>query len=258
MGNLGRFYRSIGNYVKAKELLKKTITINEKHSIKNKVEYAWLVINLGIVYYNIGEIHKSKALIENGISLYEKYLDKSHIETAWAKIHLGIVYGMNGNWQIAEDLIQKSLEIYRKHYGINHAETGWALNKLGICYKQLKKYQVAKALFDEAMTVYKKHYGLNSVEVALLQLSISEVDVCEGNLAIALEKLTNAYETLKNKNSPKLYRVIRNLIDIYSKKAISEQNYTNTNQTLIPYTKVQQLNEELKKLYKANYEESSN
>ncbi len=193
----GNFYRRIGQYAKAEDLLLKSLKVYEDYYGPQHIQTAWVLANLGRFYRHVGDQKKSKDLLERCLKIQENHPNGNIIEQAWVTINLGIVYHNIGDLKQAKMLIDKGIKIYTNHYNAYDYEMCWAL--------------IHKAFVDAAIS----GDWLSAKETISQNIDVFIQEWGEGNIATAwaLERLLRVHINLEDYS--KAQRLLQQILTIY-------------------------------------------
>jgi len=217
LGYLGVVYRDLGDYQRAKTLLEQSLTIHEKYS-ENRIGHAWVLAHLGNVYMILGDYEKAKVLLDQSLSIYRKYAE-DYVGVSWVLCHLGTVYKLLGNYSKAKNLLKQSLLITRKYFSDDHLYVASGLSSLGSVYTEIGSYQKAKSLLKDSLIVYEKNYGKNHIETAHVLRMLGEAYYGEGDMETAEDLINKSLLVFQQKNYPESYKSYESLAALYLKKA---------------------------------------
>jgi len=162
---LGNLDGELGYYETAKDFLEQSLLIYEKNLPTNYEGAAWALTYLGNVYRDLGEPQKAKELLEKSLHLYKTYLPENHTGNARASAYLGIVYIILGDYEKAKNILEQSLHIYKTYLSKNHVGVAWVSAHLGNAYGELGNYQKARDLLEQSIVLYKEHFPEDHIKV---------------------------------------------------------------------------------------------
>ena len=87
--NLGAAYEELGQYDKAKDVLKRALKIEEQHYGHDDFEVARTLENLGNVHTELKDYEKAKDIIERALKIQEQHFGQGHFEVAKTLSNLG-------------------------------------------------------------------------------------------------------------------------------------------------------------------------
>jgi tetratricopeptide (TPR) repeat protein len=164
LGYLGAVYRDLGDYKQAKVFFEQSLAIYEKYS-PNSIGHAWILTYLGNIHRILGNYEKAKVFLEQSFAIY-KEASEDYAGTAWALGYIGTVYRLLGDYQTAKDYIEKALSITKKYFSDDHIYVASHTSALAKVYIKIGDYQTAKTLLKGSLNVYEKNYGQNHVGTA--------------------------------------------------------------------------------------------
>lgn len=221
-GYLGTVYRDLGNYKQAKNLFEQSLTIYEKYS-PNSIGHAWILTYLGNIHRILGNYDKARILLEQSFALYKK-ASEDYVGAAWALGYIGTVHRLLGDCRTAKDYIEKALLITKKHFSDDHIYVAHHMSALAKVYIKTGDYQSAKTLLKGSLNVYEKNYGQNHVGTASVLRKLGEAYLLEGDLDASEDLINKSLLICQQKNSPESFKSLESLASLYLKKAIQARN----------------------------------
>jgi tetratricopeptide (TPR) repeat protein/DNA-binding CsgD family transcriptional regulator len=218
LGYLGVVYRDLGEYKKAEELLQQSLAVHEKNS-KNDIAHAWILAQLGNIYIILGDYPQAGQLLEKSLAIY-KLQSEDYVGVSWVLGRLGILYNLGGDSAKAISTLKQSLLITKKYFPDDHIFVARSLAALGSVYTYQGDLQMAKKLLQESLAVYKINYGIDHNETAHVQRLLGQVYSGEGDMDTAEDLFNNSLLIFQKKKNPESYMVLENLADLYLKKAV--------------------------------------
>jgi len=192
LGNLGLVYRDLGEVKKAMEYYEKALEIAQE--IGNELGEGAALANLGLAYGDLGEVKKAIEYYKKALEIARDIGNKSGEGAALA--NLGLVYGdlgevnfLFGDWKSSLDLLYKSLEIYQEIE--NPTRQAEVLAKIGDLQIKSGDWEEAQANFNKSFEIFETTTPIKILDVLV---SESELNISEGIVNNAYEKLQNAYE----------------------------------------------------------------
>lgn len=158
-GNLGFFYKRLGQYKKAEPLLllAKDIVVQvqgEKHPA-----YATTISNLGSFYLEMAQFEKAEKFYLEALQNRAKTLGKEHPQYAISLNVIGNLYQQMGLYEAAEAVYLESKKIRAKVYGENHPKYATVLNNLAGVYHSMQMLERAEPLLLLSMNIKIKALG---------------------------------------------------------------------------------------------------
>ena len=193
----GNVYYSIGEYIQAKELQEKALSIKKKILGEELSDVATSLNNLALVHYSIGEYIQAKELQEKALSIKKMILGEEHADVATSLNNLATVYYEIGEYNRAKKLYEKSLSIRKKILGEKHADVAASLNNLALVHYSIKEYNRAKELDEKALSIRKKILGEEHADVAASLNNLANVYCQIGEYIQAIELHENALSIKK-------------------------------------------------------------
>ncbi|ELR71747.1 Tetratricopeptide TPR_2 repeat protein [Fulvivirga imtechensis AK7] len=164
--NIGLTFLDHSNYEAAESYLQKGLYFSEEYDNNEKIT----------VFNNIfGKLHFKQGQYEEARKRYLKALDfvKSELQKAFIYGNIGETYLLEKNPDAAEEWITKAMQVKEN---IENADIRPNLNYLGIYHAQKGNYEKALNLFDQVVR-------------------LSEEDLLEKELGVAMENSNNIYNT---------------------------------------------------------------
>lgn len=217
LGYLGAVYRDLGEYKKSKVLLEQSLEIYEKYS-HNHIGHGWILTHLANVCIIIGDYEKAKNLLEKSLIIYKKQ-SEDYVGVSWVLNYLGTLQKVSGNYQEAHKLINQSLSIIRKYFSDDHIFVASAQFSLASVYIEMGDYKNAKNLLEKCLIVYEKNYGINHIETARVLRALGEAYNIEGDMETSEDLLNKSLLIFQQKKYPESYKSLESLADLYSKRA---------------------------------------
>jgi tetratricopeptide (TPR) repeat protein/DNA-binding CsgD family transcriptional regulator len=227
LSKLGSYYLHIGNNIKSKEYLEKSLKVFIDEFGKTHIKSGQIMSWLGVVYRNLGDEQKAKSLLETALEIYIKHNGIEHLETLRIYTYLGSVYRYMGEYQKAIDYLEKVYKIYKESYGsYNSTKIAWVSAYLGITYQDLGNYKKARELLEYAYNSYKKYRGTQSSTTAWVASRLGNLYIASGDYKLAKELLTQSLEIYKVYNGENSQDAAWCMVQL-SKISLAEKDYHN-------------------------------
>ena len=196
-GEVGCFYYYLGNNVKAKGLLEKSIaSLNE--SLPGAIfRVAHFLSNLANVLRELGDYQAAKVLFEKSLMIYKTSPSKYALHIAHRTAHLGNIYREKGDYETAIKLYENSYEDYKKYSTREPVGMAQVLVYLGCVYRLQGDYKRAKTSFEESIRIYKIHHPEDYLETAMALSQLGIVYKLLGDLHKAKEIINVSYDIHK-------------------------------------------------------------
>lgn len=237
LGNLGCFYFYLGDYIKAKQLLEKTLEVPYKEKYINE---AFVLFYLGIVYKELSDYERAKVSLEKCLTIYSKHLPNSHAKLARVFAHLGHVERSLGNYEKSRILIQKSLSIYNRFLPHNYGGIAQTLAYLGNVERELGNYAEARNYLHQALSIYEHYLPDNYIGIArtlgYLGITYRELSKYEMAETYLLQSL-KVYKEHLSENHPRVVWLFIHLGILYRELGNYKAAIEHLNKSLIIYKK---------------------
>ena len=141
LNNLGNAYVSLGDYAKARDMLRALACdhgAGQEHGCDH-AEVAVTLTNLGNAYGSLGD-HAKACGNGSGARAHNQGADvlgRDHLEVAITLTNLGNAYGTLGDHAKKRDILERALAIDERAYGRDHPEVAQTLTNLGNAYGAL-------------------------------------------------------------------------------------------------------------------------
>ena len=212
---MGRVYRSLGLYKKARELLNESLRVYRKTVAKDDLRIAYNLHNLAILLHEVNDEAAAEPLIREALEIQRKQKNTHNLEYAVGLTNLGAYLDSQGKLDEAEALYEESLEI-KKALKVDQKDIVTSINNLGKLYQTRGNYAAAERYYKESLTIRRKlakgrpdedvATGLNNL--ASLYEDLNKLDEAE---ALYRESLEMRHQLYKNEPHPKLALGMANL-----------------------------------------------
>ena len=156
---LGRIYRRLGAYDRARPLLERALVIGRPVFGSESVRLAQSVHDLGIVLSEKGDYEAAARNLEHALNMRRKLLGPEHPDVAITLVELGRVYQDQGYNRRAEPLQREALAIRRKVLGEAHRETATSLSDLASVLRLNGDFSGAESLLRLCLETNLKALG---------------------------------------------------------------------------------------------------
>ena len=133
----------------AEPLLKKALSISEKHLAPNHQLTCCILANLGDTYSFLARHAEAKSMLERAKVIRESTLGLDHPDTAHSYYLLGRLNRFLGNYAEAETHYNRSTVVCQKVYGANHPRTTQSLGSSAFLQVAFGKWAKAAKLTDD-------------------------------------------------------------------------------------------------------------
>lgn len=218
-GKLGILMYRLGYYVKAKYLLKKSLSSTNIENKDSYLDIALFMQYLGNVYGYLGNLPKAEGFLEKSLCIYKNNLAKNDCRIAYILLDMGLVNYRLGQYKKAKKLFEESLKIHKKQFPEDHFRIAWVSTHLGMTYGAMGYYEKAEALFNKSFRIYKKNFGEKHIKTAWVLLHIGRIYKERGDYEKAKNLIEYAlfiYKKNFSENDVSITRIITNLGSVYA------------------------------------------
>jgi len=156
---LGQAHAALGNYEKAKPLMKQMIREYGEAFGKTNQVYGIILFNLGDTYCETSEYLLAEPMLRQAKYILQKYPDNAKFEYARVLDALGVALSILGRYPEAEIEYLQSIEAFKNASGTQTREYARALRNLGTLYIKIGNYEKAKQFYLESMDLVEKILG---------------------------------------------------------------------------------------------------
>ena len=167
LNNLGAAYCGLGDYAKARDVLKRALKIRKRAYGPEHPEVAITQNDLGIAYYKLGDHAKQRDALERALPILVRTYGNESPQVADVLNDIGIAYEKLGDHAKARDVLEAALPIMERAYGSESKEVTITLNNLGDTYDKLGDYAKTRDVLEAALPIMERAYGSESKEVAI-------------------------------------------------------------------------------------------
>jgi CHAT domain-containing protein/tetratricopeptide (TPR) repeat protein len=190
MTGLGYSYSAQADFLSARPLLEKAVTINRKLFPLGKPipGHRFLAVSLevlGLLDENQGDYVNAEVRFQEALGLRRRLRGENDIDTASTLQNLGELYQIIGDPARAEPLIKQAFEIRKSALGTDHPETARNLNSLALLYASIGEYAKAEEFARRACDTWKKALGKNRQETAFGLFNLAGIYQSMGDYAKA-------------------------------------------------------------------------
>lgn len=152
--NIGLSYKSIGNYEKSVEYLKKAETIASVQKTTNlkRTMLSELYSGMGMMYYSFDKYSYAIEYLEKSISIKAELFGRNTKSVALEKDNLGNVYYYLKEYKKAIYLFQSALNIYQKTESTNYTNVANLFSKIAACNTNIGEFDEAKYFLHKALS----------------------------------------------------------------------------------------------------------
>ncbi|WP_299243470.1 CHAT domain-containing protein [uncultured Aquimarina sp.] len=163
--NLGFISYSKGEYDKAIEYHKKSLSIKKRHKKKNS-NLSYSLNEIGRIYIAKKQHTKALEYFKQSLTISIETFGSNNLEVATNLNNIGVA--LRGNKQYKEALIKyrEALQIYIKLYGDKHIRVSNSYYNIGLIYYDLKDYDKSLDFYNKALNIRLNKLGENHQYIA--------------------------------------------------------------------------------------------
>ena len=184
----GLYLQMRGEFVEARDVLKRSLEIREKALGPDHPDVAWSLNYIGEVLNAQADLEGAMKYHKGALKIREKALGPDHPDVAWSLNNIGVVLRKQGDPKGAREYHEKALKIWEKaNGGPEHRHVAWAINNIGLALLDLGELQEARKYLEIALKIKEKVYGPDSPDVSMSLNDIGEVLNAQGDLEGAMK-----------------------------------------------------------------------
>jgi serine phosphatase RsbU (regulator of sigma subunit)/uncharacterized protein HemY len=218
LNDIGVFYKSQGDYLKAIEYFQKNLEIVEANN--DSLLIGRTLNNMANVYFSYGVYSKAIEYYEKSIDIFKKLGKNNYV--GYLYMNIGVAYSKMNDKKKAQENLKKSQEIFEK---INFKPGIAQVNgELGSFYAEQGNYNLALQYVDESLKEYQNLGEKLLIAQALRQLG--EIYQKAGSYPTALKYFEQSIQLFKELNAKKeLLDSYENIANVYSLMGKYKQAY---------------------------------
>gem|GEM_PF-4236840 len=189
----GIYYKEIGRYKDAENLLRRSLTNTEAKQGTESREYAACLMHLADVLFGQGEYAEAEPLYLKSIVLLNPLGEIESSFSMQSLMHVAILFARQGKFEKAIPLFEKILKVRTKTHGEEHPDVLRIQTNIANIEFERKNYGKAESLYRKILDLKKIYYGDNHPEVSKAMINL-------GNLLIELKnysETSSLYERAK-------------------------------------------------------------
>jgi tetratricopeptide (TPR) repeat protein len=159
LNQTGVYLRERAEFVEAKVLFERALSLAEKAYGPDHPEVAAIVNNLGLVLQALGDLQVAKEHFVWALKIDEEAYGPDHPNVALHVNNLGGVLYDLGDLQGAKEHFVRALKIDEEAYGPDHPNVARDVNNIGLVLKALGDLKGAKEHFVRALKIDEEAYG---------------------------------------------------------------------------------------------------
>jgi tetratricopeptide (TPR) repeat protein len=222
--NLGRVYYELGDYDKALDYYRSTLSIDEIDQGGESLDVATAYNQLGLTFIEKKESGKAFECFNKVFSIYTKRKDIT--QHRWAAYYNNLALSLELVDRVDEaiEYYCKALEIHKSAYGEEHPDIAAKLNNLGNAFYKKGNYSRALEFNQQALEMDIRLLGESHHFVGEDYKHIGDSYAAMSNYNRALENYNKAFPILVQALGNNHYKVMNLLQNIQS----SQQKLTNS------------------------------
>jgi len=189
---MGRVYRRLGVYDKARLLLEQALAIGRPVFGPEHERLAQSLNDLGVLLSEMGDYAAAGQNLEQALSMRRKLLGREHADVAITLVELGRVYQDQGFNQRAEPLQREALDIRQKLFGHEHREVATSLSDLASVLRLNGDLSGAESLLRQCLEINRKTLGEDHANTFLTLHDLALIPGGRGDYSAAESQLRQA------------------------------------------------------------------
>jgi serine/threonine protein kinase/Tfp pilus assembly protein PilF len=182
---LGRIYRRLGAYDKARPMLEQALAIGRPAFAPNSAPLAQSLHDLGAMLTELGDYATAAKSLEEALRMRRQLLGPEHPQVAITLVELGRVYQDQGFNKRAEPLQREALAIRRKAFGDEHRDTATSLSDVASVLRLDGDLDGAEALLQQCLAIDRKALGDLHANTILTRHDLALIADARGDPAAA-------------------------------------------------------------------------
>ena len=202
--DLGTLYNDIGEYQKALNVIKETVTMIRKMYGDNDLELSKLLDQLSGTYRQLGNLQEAQKTANEAYKINLEVLGENNIRTALSINMLAVMAYQTGNIPQAITYMQKAIAIFENQQSESYTDTLELKTNLAALLNVSGRYDEALQVIQEVYEVQKNKLGLEHDSTIysqqILARTLAQLDRLPEALALAQLATNNARKNLGIKN----------------------------------------------------------
>ncbi|GJL64478.1 MAG: hypothetical protein NPIRA04_31320 [Nitrospirales bacterium] len=211
---MGTVRSRIGDYVGARQVLERSLSLREQSLGVNHPHIARTLINLGTLAAKRGDLDTALSLLERARVMIEDSLGSENAEMSGILNEVGRVHRLKGDLESAKSHFERARVIQEKTIGPKHPFLALTLNELGRVYQQQDKWRKAKLLYLEALQIQEASLGHQHLSLSGTLSFLGYIEGRQGNLASAERHVLRALNIRRDVLGSTHPDVASSLIDV--------------------------------------------
>jgi tetratricopeptide (TPR) repeat protein len=212
MNVLGSVYRKLGEFERARELLKSAVTVQRRELGDDHPDLAESLMLLARVLTALGEHDQADGLLNEAFEIRRRHFGETHALVAEALEERGSARFYAEDYAAAAEYFRRSLEMREQLYGREHLEVANSLSNLGLALSMLGETEEAEVLLRECVATCRALLG-DDMQVALALDNLAHVVFARGGYAEAEQILKEELDITRrvlHENHPKIAWALNN------------------------------------------------
>lgn len=159
LGELGEFFRLCGEYDSAESLLRRSLTLRNKHLGPIVQETLDSLNRLGSLLVEKGNYSDAESLLRTALMIAENMYGKHHPIVAGNLNEMGMVHFAKGDYTAAEPLLKQALNIRSMVLGRHHPFVAQSWNNMGLLHLRQGDLDTAEEQCSRAIEIQKSTIG---------------------------------------------------------------------------------------------------
>jgi tetratricopeptide (TPR) repeat protein len=159
LGELGEFFRLSGDYDSAESLLRRSLTLRNKHLGPIVQETLHSLNRLGSLLAEKGNYTDAESFLRTALMIAENMYGTHHPIVAGNLNEMGMLYFAKGNYDDAEPLLRRALNIRSMILGRNHPLVAQSWNNMGMVHLHKGELDIAEEQCLRAIEIQKTTIG---------------------------------------------------------------------------------------------------
>lgn len=186
INNIGYIYDHKGAIEVALNFYNSSIKISEL--INDTLNVCSSLSNVGLVYYNQGNIPLALKYFHKSLKIQESW--KNYFGIGAVCNNIGMIYYQQGDFDLATKYNKKSLAIQKK---IDDKQgMAFSYNNLGVIYRKTQNIELALAYFEKSAALYEQILDYNGLATSMI--NIGHIYLAKNNQDKALEYFHRSFD----------------------------------------------------------------
>lgn len=197
---LGYAYGQLGDYDKAIQLSKESLTTFRRHYGNNNSNVPILLRNIGTFFSGMGQYDASVFYTKECLRIYMELYDENHPEIGMAYFNLGIIYKEIANYDSALLYTQRAVEVWKLSLPIDDPQHAYGFISIGNIYKAKGDYRNAIQFYQRGLEICKKDVEKNQpligdilLGLGLAQYRLGDFEAAKSSHESSLKIMLDTY-----------------------------------------------------------------